>query len=756
MIQYKYDALGSASRRVGIAPLNKKALSIWMIKIIWGNAMENKNFLWVNFYSAFADKLLSFESDRKTLLDKLIKVYGGLGIKFQKLERDDSIIDIDPFTVFGMFNKGITAANKTIIIKALAKEFELDDSIEIPTVFDGIPVLNNLKAVFFGWDRTDTDIDNLWKLFRTALNYADAGMAEKSGSGKPFVDAYNNVIKQGCIKWNITMGLFWIRPYTYLNLDSRSRWFLKEYCSDLVNGNVKALRDVPDGELYLSLCHLAVENLVKYEYDYKNLPELSHAAYVESERINQENRKLTEDDSAMIEEDAKAVHYWLYAAGHGSEKWEDFYREGIMAIGWGAIGDLTKFEDKNQIKEAMKQVYKQPDRSFRNDALATWQFAKEMKVGDVIIVKRGTSQIIGRGVVDSDYIYNTNKYGSYNHIRKVKWTHKGEWRHPWHQIVTKTLTDITQYIEYVEKLNTLFVSEEGGELDEKEIIYPPYSSEDFLNDVYMSEEDYTTLVELLEEKKNVILQGAPGVGKTYAARRLAYSMMGVQDPERVMMIQFHQTYSYEDFIMGYRPTENGKFVLKKGPFYNFCKKAEDDSDNDYFFIIDEINRGNLSKIFGELLMLVEKDKRSKVKLQLLYSDEKFSVPENLYLIGMMNTADRSLAMLDYAMRRRFAFYDMKPGFDTDRFIWYKTKLNNSKFDKLIHAVELLNRTIASDDSLGEGFQIGHSYFCNLKAVNDKRLSNIVEYELIPMLKEYWFDEPAKVKDWSNVLRSAIQ
>ena len=716
--------------------------------------MKKKNFLWVNFYSAFADKLLAYENDRKNLLDKLIKMYDTLGIKFQKLERDDSIIDIDPFTVFGLFNKGITGANRIAIIKALAKEFEIDNSIEMPTVFDGIPVLNNLKAVFFGWDRPDTDIDNLWKLFRVALNYADAATAEKPNLKKPFIDAYNNVIKQNCIKWNITMGLYWIRPYTFLNLDSRSRWFIRGYCSDLVNGNVNAFKDVPDGETYLSLCALTATNLTTSNYSYKNLPELSYAAYIESERVNQENRNLTEEDSAMIKEDANTVHYWLYAAGHGSIKWEDFYNKGIMAIGWGEIGDLSKFEDKNQIKEMMKQVYKQPNRSFKNDAHATWQFANEMKVGDIIFVKRGASQIVGRGIVDSDYTYDKSQPDDYNNVRKVKWTHKGEWPHPG-QAAQKALTDITQYTEYVEKLNSLFTTEEDAELDEKEVIYPPYSSDDFLNDVYMSEDDYSTLVELLTEKKNVILQGAPGVGKTFAARRLAYSIMGVQDPERVMMVQFHQNYSYEDFIMGYRPTENGSFVLKKGPFYNFCKKAENDSDNDYFFIIDEINRGNLSKIFGELFMLVEKDKRSNVKLQLLYSDEKFSVPENIYIIGMMNTADRSLAMLDYALRRRFAFFDMQPGFETDRFNEYKTKLNNSKFDKLISAVKMLNDAIASDESLGEGFKIGHSYFCNLKNVNDKRLSNIVEYELIPLIKEYWFDEPAKVKDWSNALRSAI-
>ena len=231
-------------------------------------------------------------------------------------------------------------------------------------------------------------------------------------------------------------------------------------------------------------------------------------------------------------------------------------------------------------------------------------------------------------------------------------------------------------------------------------------------------------------------------------------MMGVKDPNRVMMVQFHQSYSYEDFIMGFRPSENG-FELKRGAFYNFCKEAEIDSDSDYFFIIDEINRGNLSKIFGELFMLIESDKRG-VELQLLYSDEKFSVPNNVYIIGMMNTADRSLVMLDYAWRRRFAFYEIKPGFDSEGFREYRMNLANEKFDRLISCVENLNTVIAADESLGEGFCIGHSYFCNLKETTDQALSGIVEFELIPLLKEYWFDEPTKVRDWTNNLRSAIK
>ena len=300
----------------------------------------------------------------------------------------------------------------------------------------------------------------------------------------------------------------------------------------------------------------------------------------------------------------------------------------------------------------------------------------------------------------------------------------------------------------------MFEDDEGEEIEEVEIQYPVYTAEDFLNEVYMSGSDYQILVNLFKNKKNIILQGAPGVGKTFAAKRLAYSMMGVKDSSRVMMVQFHQSYSYEDFIMGFRPATTG-FELKKGPFYCFCKKAEMDSENDYFFIIDEINRGNLSKIFGELFMLIENDKRG-VSLQLLYSDEKFSVPSNVYIIGMMNTADRSLAMLDYALRRRFAFFEFSPAFETEGFRVYRQGKHNKKFDNLVAAIEKLNVAIENDDTLGRGFRIGHSYFCTENEIDDMWLNAVITYEIVPLLNEYWFDEPSKVRDWEHVLREAIR
>jgi len=309
----------------------------------------------------------------------------------------------------------------------------------------------------------------------------------------------------------------------------------------------------------------------------------------------------------------------------------------------------------------------------------------------------------------------------------------------------------------VKKTQSLFDGESTNvaiqDEDEEERTYDPYTADDFLHDVFMEEDRYNILKALLLTKKNVILQGAPGVGKTFAAKRLAYSIMGEKDTNRVKMVQFHQSYSYEDFIMGFRPTETG-FELKKGVFYEFCRKAAED-DRPYFFIIDEINRGNLSKIFGELFMLIESDKRG-VELQLLYADEQFSIPSNVYIIGMMNTADRSLAMLDYALRRRFAFFEMTPAFNSSGFRAYRAKINNPKFDRLIATVEQLNDVIANDDSLGEGFCIGHSYFCTNATVTDDWMKSVVEFELIPLLKEYWFDEAAKVKDWSRTLREVVK
>ena len=724
--------------------------------------MNKDDFVWTAFYTEFAEKLLSYVNNRTALIEKIKAVYAAISMPLPRLEKDNHPVDIDPFTIFGLFNKGITDANRIAIMKGIAAEFSVQ--APGPQSFQGIPVLSNMGAIFYYplGERKSGDIDNLWKVFVSAMEYA---RQHTPASSAAFVKAYDAALLQKGVKWNLTMGLYWICPYEYINLDSCNRWYicLPESRAIGLTDCVGNLSTVPGGEAYLEISGRCRRLLAEGKAPFRNFPELSYVAWnvwKVSEEVNKEKRTAAKGSQsaqageAIGDRDVSTVHYWIYSPGEDACMWDKFYDDEIMAVGWGEIGDLTAFATKDAMKQKMKESF-DSSLSYKNIAHAAWQFVHDIKPGDVVFVRKGLHSIVGRGKVTSDYFFDASRDDEFKNIRQVNWADKGDWPYPG-QAVMKTLTDITPYTDCVEKLKALFETEDGrnDEPEEADVQYPVYTADDFLSEVYLSRDDYQTLVYLLKHKKNLILQGAPGVGKTFAAKRLAYSMMGVKDPSRVMMLQFHQSYSYEDFIMGFRPAATG-FELRKGPFYTFCKKAEIDSDNDYFFIIDEINRGNLSKIFGELFMLLESDKRG-VSLQLLYSDEQFSIPANVYLIGMMNTADRSLALLDYALRRRFAFFTFSPAFETEGFRAYRQSKNSPKLDRLIAAVEKLNTAIEQDDTLGRGFCIGHSYFCTEDPIDDTWLNNVISYEIVPLLEEYWFDEPAKVRDWEQVLREAVR
>jgi 5-methylcytosine-specific restriction protein B len=312
----------------------------------------------------------------------------------------------------------------------------------------------------------------------------------------------------------------------------------------------------------------------------------------------------------------------------------------------------------------------------------------------------------------------------------------------------------------VGKFHAQFESESDQTSDLPSTVSETYAVEDAIKDLFIDETQFIEILELLNEKKNLILQGAPGVGKTYASKRLAYTLIGEKAPERVGMVQFHQSYSYEDFVQGFRPSGEG-FRLRNGVFYDFCETAKNDPGNDYVFIIDELNRGNLSKIFGELMLLIEADKRGPdwaIPLTYAESDSpKFYVPENLYLLGLMNTADRSLAMVDYALRRRFGFATLKPGFETDQFYEYMVehKAPKALIQQIVDGMTTLNNEIAGDTvNLGPGFCIGHSFFCSLPDdfVPDERwFERVVRSEIEPLLREYYFDASEKAEELTQRL-----
>lgn len=623
-----------------------------------------------------------------------------------------------------------------------------------------------------------------------------------------------------------------------------------------------------------------------------------------------ENYDLEEDEDEAEDDIAKKPgeeydgrKYWLYAPGKKASKWEEFYKEGIMAIGWDSLKDFRIYKSKKEIEKKI-QEHLGINTPKWNAALACYEFCNVIKPGDIIIPKKGKTKYLGYGIVESDYIFDNSKEG-FKSVRKVKWIKRGEWTETDQDIVVKTLTDITKYSDYVEKLKKLIgideraittippltgsseknywwlnanpkiwhfkdfgtdqvqtytaYNEKGNKrqkfkyfgivqpgdfiigyvatpekeiaaiceitkslhkTDEGEVIEfrivehlknpvpyrdlqaipelsdcepirnnqgslfkvtaeefeiiqdyidnlnPPdtpeefekYTKNDALKDLFISKEEFEEILDVLSFKNNIILQGPPGVGKTFIAKRIAYSILGKIDKQRVETIQFHQSYSYEDFIQGYRPSEDGKFDRVNGIFYEFCRKAQRDPNESYFFIIDEINRGNLSKIFGELMMLIENDKRGKdFEIPLTYSktsDEKFHIPPNVHLIGTMNTADRSLALVDYALRRRFSFIELKTAFNKPSFkkYLYTQGISASLTDKIVERLNRLNELISQDrKNLGDGFKIGHSYFCqnNIQDYGgdeDIWYKRIINTEIGPLIREYWFDDDELVSE----------
>ena len=311
-----------------------------------------------------------------------------------------------------------------------------------------------------------------------------------------------------------------------------------------------------------------------------------------------------------------------------------------------------------------------------------------------------------------------------------------------HYLLSASLSNYKKFLE------TAYTKPPEGDGTTKTDTPCQYSDSDFLGEVFIDKDSLADMKELLRRKMNLILQGAPGTGKTFTAKRLAWCMMGEKDNNRIAFTQFHQSSSYDDFVIGYRPDGNGGFEIAEGLFVTFAAKAASDPGRDYFLVIDEINRANVSKVFGELLMLIEADHRNE-SLRLSVSSREFSVPKNLYIIGMMNTADRGLALIDYALRRRFAFFEMEPALSHPAF---KESLNdNSEMLSLVSAVECLNNAISSDPALGSGFRIGHSYFCN----PDATAVSVLRYEIEPLIREYWFDDSDRAEKEIKKLQEAI-
>ncbi|MDC0067116.1 AAA family ATPase, partial [Verrucomicrobia bacterium] len=452
--------------------------------------------------------------------------------------------------------------------------------------------------------------------------------------------------------------------------------------------------------------------------------------------------------------ETKLQSFWLIAPGESAEHWKEYQEEGIISIGWDDVGDLSLLSEKKAIREELDK--KRPEKSSSQAGKMLHDFGHVMEPGDLVFAKDGRKAILGWGIIKSDYKHDADRQ-HHHHIREVEWMSGERYNVPEGMLLPfKTLTRYNEGDDLPNLLEVHYFQSESVNT----IQLPPYSKEEALSDLFLAEEKFDQIISTLRRKKNIVLQGAPGTGKTYIAKRLAYTLMGVKDESRARMIQFHQSSSYEDFIQGFRPNADGQFILRDGIFHQFCQQAKGNPEEEFIFIIDEINRGNLAKVFGELMMLIEPDKRDpKYAMPLSYAEgdsDPFYVPENLYMIGTMNTADRSLSLVDYALRRRFAFLEMEPSFESPVFEKTLTKWGASKstVKRIRQSMMALNQKIEEDaTNLGRGFKIGHSFFVPSAKITDEEewYNEILQFEILPLIEEYWMDDQSGVSSAKSIL-----
>lgn len=672
------------------------------------------NFTWIPFYKEFSQKLLKYRNNRTPLVNWIYDNLAGY-VKYLKDNPDGRPLpDMDPFTVFGIINRGI-AYDKKVYLCSKFKSF-LKITASEPQDFSGVPEMNNLLSSFIGYgkDREEGDIERLWDVFECAV------------LDKDIENAYDSLRGQYLIKYNLTMGLFWIRPDKFLALDGNNR-------EKLISLGIASSFDnkFVSYKEYLGIMKHLDEKMKSESLGFSNYAEFSHGAYIQNDGASKRDTPSDVGTNRTAKESSESTEKYQY--------WWLVANPMIWSLSEMQIGEEQDYSLYNE-NGHKRRIFSNFLNAKKGDVVIGYESSPTQKILCLLEVSKTSDG-------NSIYFKKTKNLASpidFNTLKEIKELENMEYMRSQQGTLFKVSPDEYHIIMKLSRgEDPIFENDKND----------AYTKNNFLDEVYLESEDYDKLERLLLRKKNLILQGAPGVGKTFAAKRLAYAIMGEKDDRRVVQIQFHQNYSYEDFVMGYKPNDKGGFDLQEGIFYNFCKKANGDRDHQYFFIIDEINRGNLSKIFGELLMLIENDYRDK-SIQLAYTKESFSVPSNIYIIGMMNTADRSLAMIDYALRRRFSFFEMKSGFDSPLFKKYIENIRDPYLGKLVKAIVELNKVIEGDDSLGSGFCIGHSYLCNLG--NNYDLDNIVEYDIIPMIREYWFDNDSVFNREAQKLRDVLK
>ena len=824
-------------------------------------------FAWTEFYSEFASLVLDFENDREKLIEKIKQVYTNAKIKLPTLEKGNNIVDIDPFTIFGLFNKGITIENRIAILTQIKDLFDV--SAEVPSDFDGIPVLNNMSATFYHFigDRGANDIDNLWKLFRCAVNYADKKEAQED-----FVNAFNLVVKQKGVSWNITMGLYWIRPFTFINLDARNRKLLENNQSrfkpDL--DVVKLLKHMLTAQDYLLLMNKVKDIMTEYE----TFPDLSFDAWEtstkDSDAFYGENNdywpSLAEYDPRLSKEDWKKYLLEVEIPQHPSPM---KMLKGIIELGGEASckqlsqkygghptvyvgcttslgrrikkyfnlppcmdGEQERFfpipfygkavddEDghsyiykiRPKLLEALKELdlskftpyYEEGDEAME---IATTNVAKNTilygppgtgktyntVVYAVAIIENKTVEAIK----DEPYSTVFERYNKYKADGLIEFTtfHQSYGYEEFIEGIKPIMdnTDDEQADIQYQVTSGLFKSfcDKAGSpilkqaktdigLNASPTIWKvslegtgenPTRTECMANghirvgyDSYGK--DITSETNFVEGGKNVVnafiskMKIGDIVLSCYSSTTI--DAIGVVTGD----YEWHEEYEHYKrlrkvnwVVKGIKhdiTAINGGSTLTLASVYKLnialadimeiiAKEASttkvEDKKKNYVFVIDEINRGNISKIFGELITLIESSKRigqpEGMKAKLPYSQQLFGVPDNVYIIGTMNTADRSIATIDTALRRRFRFKEMLPDAEVLKGIVVEDISISEMLVRMNKRISVL---------YDREHTIGHAYFIPLKENSTvEQLAEIYENAIVPLLQEYFYEDYEKIR-----------
>ena len=692
--------------------------------------MNEATFIWNEIYEEFATKLLEYKNDRKNLISKLQNVYEEIDMKLSKMESNGEILDIDPFTIFGLFNKGITDDNRKRILGEIAKQFNLKN--KVPFSFEGIPLVNNLRSTFFNFaeERGENDINNLWEVFESAIRYADN---PTQGNKLKIESTYNNVIKQKGIQWNITMGLYWIRPNTYINLDSKNREFIikQKILPQQFIKEVNQFKNVPNGEQYIQLCDLLLEKIKDGQYGYRDFKELSFIAYERNmsvDTVTQHNTQNTDIAKNTIlygpPGTGKTYNTVMYAVAIiENKKLEEIKKENYTEV----IDRYNKYKEDGLIEfttfhqsygyeefiEGIKPVIHsdEEDETDIQYEVVPGLFKKFCDIAGKPILRKEKCDI---GINESPTIWKISLEGSGENSTRTECMKNEHIR--------------IGYDEYGREITNLFKGAAGRH------ILNYFINDMSIGDIVMSCYDCNTVDAI------GVVTGEYEWHDEYPEykrlRKVNWIVKGIK--ENIIKINNGSRLSNPTVYKLRMDLSDVMEIIEK---YSKNTIEVEEKKKNHVFIIDEINRGNISKIFGELITLIEPTKRigqtEGQKVRLPYSQKLFGVPNNVYLIGTMNTADRSIATIDTALRRRFNFKEMLPDAEVLDGIYVEDVSIKDIFIKMNKRITVL---------FDREHTLGHAYFLPLKgAPTIETLANIFENSIIPLLQEYFYEDYEKIR-----------